>query len=197
MGRREKRSSGMKQRKTAVVYATRNGSTKRYAEWIARDCSADLIALEEADIDQLALYGTLVYGGCVYSGAIQGISFIKNNRDLLQNVRLVVFTVGLTQPGDEAAFAQVLDRNFTEEERRDIQFFHFPGALDHKKMSLQQRGIMWILKKSIQKKPKEARSQMEGYILESYGGKVDFTNAAYVKPLVRFVRSGSEIGEKT
>ena len=112
----------MEQRKTAVVYATRNGSTKRYAEWIARDCGADLIPLEEAVVDRLTLYETLVYGGCVYSGAIQGISFIKNNRDLLERVRLVVFTVGLTQPGDEAAFAQVLDRNFTEEERRGIRF---------------------------------------------------------------------------
>ena len=182
----------MEQRRTAVVYATRNGSTKRYAEWIARDCGAYLIPVEEAVIDRLALYETLVYGGCVYSGAIQGISFIKNNRDLLERVRLVVFTVGLTQPGDEAAFAQVLDRNFTEEERRGIRFFHFPGALDYKKMNFLQRGMMRLLKKSIQKKPPEDRSQIEGYILESYGGKVDFTNAAYIKPLVKYVRSGRE-----
>ena len=175
----------MEQRKTAVVYASRNGSTKQYAEWIARDCGADLIPLEEAVIDRLALYDTLIYGGCVYSGIIQGISFVKNNRDLLKRMRLVVFTVGLTQPGDEAAFAQVLDRNFTEEERRDIRFFHFPGALDYKKMSFLQRGMMRLLKKSIQKKPPEGRSQIEGYILESYGGKVDFTNPAYVKPLVK------------
>lgn len=182
----------MGQRKIAVVYVSRNGSTKRYAEWIARDCGADLIPLEEAVIDRMALYETLVYGGCVYSGVIQGISFIKNNRDLLERVRLVVFTVGLTQPGDETAFAQVLDRNFTEEERRGIRFFHFPGALDYKKMNFLQSGMMRLLKKSIQKKLPEDRSQIEGYILESYGGKVDFTNAAYVKSLVKYVRSGRE-----
>ena len=39
---------------------------------------------------------------------------------------------------DDAAFAQVLDRNFTEEERRGIRFFHFPGALDYKKMNFLQ-----------------------------------------------------------
>lgn len=182
----------MEYRKTAVVYVSRNGSTKRYAEWIARSCGADLIPLEEAVIDKLTLYETLVYGGCVYSGVIQGISFIKNNRALLDRVRLVVFTVGLTQPGDEAAFAQVLDRNFTEEERRGIQFFHFPGALDYKKMSFLQRGMMRLLKKAIQKKSPEDRSQIEGYILDSYGGKVDFTNAAYVKPLVKYVCSDRE-----
>lgn len=187
----------MEQRKTAVVYATRNGSTKRYAEWIARSCGADLIPLEEAVIDRLALYQTLVYGGCVYSGAIQGISFIKNNRDLLKHVHLVVFTVGLTQPGDEAAFAQVLERNFTEEERKGIRFFHFPGALDYQKMGFLQKGMMRILKKSIQKKPSEARSRIETDILKSYGGRVDFSNAAYVKPLVEYVCSGQVSEEST
>lgn len=180
----------MEHKKIAVVYTSRCGSTKRYAEWIAKECGAKLVPFEEADLDQLVKCDTVIYGGCVYSGVIQGIQFIKNNRDLLEHVQLVVYAVGLTMPGDEAAFAQVLDRNFTPEEREGITFFHFPGALDYKKLSFFQKTFMRILKKSIQKKPAEARSKMEGYILESYGGKVDFTNAAYVKPLVQFVRKG-------
>lgn len=187
----------MSQKKIAVVYATKNGSTKRYAEWIAKDCGARLIALEHADIDELATYDTLIYGGYVYMGNIQGIAFIKNNRDLLEKVQLVVYTVGLTQPGDEVAFMEVLDRNFTAEERKGIRFFHFPGALDYKKMGFMQKNMMRILKKSIQKKPAEARSQMEAYILESFGGRIDFTNYAYIKELVKFVRSDQRRGEET
>lgn len=186
----------MKEKKTAVVYATKNGSTKRYAEWIARDCGAKLIALEEAVIDELTEYDTLVYGGAVYAGNIMGISFIKDNRDLLKNVRLVVYAVGLTQPGDEVAFAQVIDRNFTEEERKGIRFFHFPGELDYKKMNFAQKSIMRVLKRSIQKKPENARSQMEAHILDTYGGRVDFTNYAYVKELVKFVGSDCKAGEE-
>ena len=173
----------MTQKKIAVVYFSKNGSTQRYAQWIARSCKADLFSYTEADIDQLAQYDTVVYGGCVYSGAIQGIRFIKDNRDLLTGVRLAVFAVGLTQPGDDAAFEEVLNRNFTPEEREGITFFHFPGAIDYKKLSFIQRGMMRMLKKAIQKRPAGNRSQMEQYILDSYGGRVDFTNFAYVKPL--------------
>ena len=43
--------------------------------------------------------------------------------------------------------------------------------------------MMRMLKKAIQKRPAGNRSQMEQYILDSYGGRVDFTNFAYVKPL--------------
>ena len=176
--------------KTVVVYATKYGSTKRYAEWIAKDCRATLVANEEADIDELAKYDTVILGGGVYAGNMMGITLIKNNRELLKHCRLVMFAVGLTQPGDETAFAQLLDRNFTQEERQGIRFFHFPGALDYKKMNFVQKSMMRILKKSIQKKPKEARSQIEGYILESYGGKVDFVHYNYIKDLVQYVVSG-------
>ena len=176
--------------KIAVVYFSKNGSTQRYAEWIARSCKADLFPYAEADIDRLAEYDTVIYGGCVYSGVIQGIRFIKDNRDLLANTRLAVFAVGLTQPGDDAAFEEVLNRNFTPEERTGLTFFHFPGALDYKKLSFFQRGMMRMLKKSIQKRPAESRSQMEQYILDSYGGRVDFTSFTYVKPLVDWACKG-------
>lgn len=185
----------MREKKTAVVYVTKNGSTKRYAEWVARSCNADLFVLDEAVIDDLAGYDTLIYGAPVYAGNIAGIPFIKGNRDLLKNVQLVVFAVGLTQPGDDAAFEEVIKRNFTGEEQEGIRFFHFPGALDHKKMNFMQKGMMRVLKRAIMKKPKETRTQMEEYILESFGGKVDFTNFAYIKPLVDYVRYDSE-GEK-
>lgn len=179
-----------KGKKTVVVYTSRNGSTKRYAEWISKECSAELVPLDCADIDEVCQYETVVFGGCVYNGIIQGISFLKNNREILKCCRLFVFSVGLTQPGDEAAYAQVLERNFESGETKGIRFYHFLGTLDFKKMSLMQRMMMRVLKKSIQKKPKAARSQMEEYILEFYGGKIDFVNFTYIKPLVRDVLAG-------
>lgn len=186
------RGRGAVKKTTAIVYSSRKGSTRRYAEWLAKDCGADLFPLAEAVVDQLAEYRTVVYGGCVYNGLIDGISFIKKNRDVLRDCRLFVFTVGLTQPGDEAAFQQVLDRNFEPQELEGLRFHHFLGALDFKKMSLMQRLMMRILKKSIQQKPKEARSELENYVLKAYGGQVDFTNRAYIRPLVEEICSPPE-----
>ena len=130
----------------------------------------------------------VVYGGCVYNGVIQGISFIKDNRQMLRDSHLFVFAVGLTSNGDNAAFEQVLARNFKQEEREGIQFYHFMGALDHKKLSILQKPMMYILKKNIQSKRPEARNQVEQYLLDSYGGKIDFTNRAYVEPMVRTIQ---------
>lgn len=170
--------------KNAVVYLTKNGSTEKYATWIAEDCHAERIPYKEANADRLSTYDTVVYGGCVYGGMIEGISLIKNIRDAFRHTRLIVFTVGLTQPGDEKAHEQILARNFSGEERQRIRFYHFPGALDFVKMSLPQRLMMRILRKSILNKPKERRTQIEEYILQAYGGKIDFTDHRYVKDIV-------------
>lgn len=179
----------MENGKTAVVYCGQYGSTQRYAEWIARRCGAVLIPFEQASIDDLKSFGTVIYGGAVYAGKIMGIPFIKSNLDFFRKIRLVVYTVGLTQPGDEEAFAQVLDRNFTPEERAGIRFFHFPGALDYSRMNGVQRLMMRVLKKSIEKKGKEQRSRFEESIVQSFGGKVDFTDPSYIDPLVNYITS--------
>ena len=181
--------------KTAVVYCGRYGSTRRYAEWIAKRCGAVLIPLEQVTIDDLKIFKTVIYGGAVYTGKIMGIAFIKANLDFFRKIRLVVYTVGLTQPGDELAFAQVLDRNFTPEEHEGIRFFHFPGALDYSKMNGVERIMMRMLKRSIEKKRKELRSRFEESIVQSFGGKVDFTNESYIDPLVKYICS--ECGERT
>lgn len=171
-----------------MIYSGKHGTTQRYAQWIAQACDADLIPVEQAIVDDLVVYEKIVYGGAVYAGRIMGIQLIKQNRDLLKNADLAVYTVGLTQPGDEAAFEEVLVRNFTAEERRGIRFFHFPGALDYETMNGVERIMMRLLKKSIEKKRVGQRSQFEQYILESFGGKIDFTVHAYISPLVDWVK---------
>jgi menaquinone-dependent protoporphyrinogen IX oxidase len=178
------------EKKAIVVYATQFGSTQRYAEWIAKDCGAKLVPVENTTIDEMAEYETVIFGAPVYAGRIWYISLIKDNRELLANSRVVVFTTGLTEPGDDVAFQEVLKRNFTDEEQKGIHFFHFPGALDFKKMNFMQKNIMRVLKRAIKKKAAEKRSKMESYILEYYGGLLDFTNYAYIKPLVKYVQNG-------
>jgi menaquinone-dependent protoporphyrinogen IX oxidase len=169
--------------KAIVVYESRYGSTKRYAEWVAENCRADLIVLEKADIDAVARYETVIFGSCVYAGAIRGISFLKNNREELAGARLFVFTVGLTQPGDQAAQDQMLSRNFTREERAGIRFFSFPGALDYRNYHMKERFFLYLLRKRIGEKKEAERSEMERYLFDFHSGKLDFCNRRYIAEL--------------
>jgi hypothetical protein len=88
----------MENGKTAVLYYSKYGSTRQYAEWIAEELGADLI---DAKARRLKLrdirdYDTIIYGGGIYSGGIKGVELItKNWSKGLSEKRVIVFAVGI------------------------------------------------------------------------------------------------------
>jgi len=67
--------------KTVVIYKSKYGSAKRYAEWIAEETKGDLFDGSEIKAEDMLKYDTIVYGGSLYAVGILGISLIKKNFD--------------------------------------------------------------------------------------------------------------------
>lgn len=103
---------------------------------------------------------------------------------------MILFTVGLTMPGDEAAFHSVLERNLSPAELEGIRAYHFLGAVQFKKLNGKER-MMWLLKSAISKK--QVRSQVESDILECYNGELDYANEAYVDDLVKEISGDARL----
>ena len=55
--------------KIAVIYKSKYGSTKQYAEWIAQALDAPLFEASSVNPAQLAEYDVVVYGGGLYAGS--------------------------------------------------------------------------------------------------------------------------------
>ena len=95
-------------KKAIVIYTSKRGSTKQYAEWIAEDLGCEAVALSDVDFRQTDLYDydCIVYGGWIRgSGIVDFNKFAKHlDADLMK--RLIVFGVGFA---DETAdnYAQV------------------------------------------------------------------------------------------
>ena len=69
--------------KTAVIFTSQTGFTRKYAEWIAQALQADLFELPEARKTDLSVYDGLIYGGWVSAGSVQGLSRF---REILKKV---------------------------------------------------------------------------------------------------------------
>lgn len=91
--------------KTIVVYNSKRGSTKQYAEWIAEDIrefsECDLISLADANGCNFYDYDLVIYGGWIRgSGIVDFDKFSKMwEEDLLD--RMMVFGVGVALPTPE------------------------------------------------------------------------------------------------
>lgn len=51
-----------------VTYASKYGTTKRYAQWIAEDLACDLRDSREVNAELLKSYDILIHGGGLYAG---------------------------------------------------------------------------------------------------------------------------------
>ena len=88
---------------TAIIYASSHGTSEKVAKQIQNGLGTDstsLINLEETKALDLSLFDTLIIGGSVHAGQMQGRvrSFCKKNMvDLLQK-RVGLFMVGMNEP---------------------------------------------------------------------------------------------------
>ncbi|MGH4118018.1 flavodoxin domain-containing protein [Clostridium sp.] len=64
-----------------MVYKSKTGFVRNYAEWITEELSADIFEVSKVDINMLTKYDTVVYGGSLHAVGINGVNFITKNID--------------------------------------------------------------------------------------------------------------------
>jgi menaquinone-dependent protoporphyrinogen IX oxidase len=174
---------------TVVVYKSKYGHTEKYAEWIANELDADLFNYKEIKIEKLVAYDTIIFGGGLYASGFNGISLLTRNFGALKDENLVIFTVGLASTDDKEIFRPIIEKNFTEEMRKKMQFFHLRGGIDYKNLSLLHKMMMAMLKRVVAKKKPEDLSEDDKMMLATYGDKVDLSDIKTIEPLVSYVKN--------
>ena len=109
--------------KSIVIYKSKTGFTKKYAQWIAEDLSADILDVSKVTMSILTSYDTIIYGGSLYAGGIIGVKLIKENINKLKDKKVLVFATGAS-PAREDVINEVRNKNFTQEEQKYIKFFY-------------------------------------------------------------------------
>jgi menaquinone-dependent protoporphyrinogen IX oxidase len=169
-------------KKIGVIYKSIYGTTKRYAEWIAEDLGASLYEASNVKSIRLMDFDVVVYGGGLYAGSILGLKLVTKN----PCNALVIFTVGLAAP-EATDYSEVLSKNFTTKQLEKIKIFHLRGGMDYGKLSIVHKTMMAFKKKALEKKPMAERTSGNTQLLETYGGKVDFTDRNTIKPLIDYI----------
>lgn len=171
-----------------VIYKSKYGATKQYAEWIAKEVGCDLLDGSKLDLNTILPYHTIIYGGGLYASGINGISLITKNFKKLNEKNLIVFTVGLADPNNKEQFQPILHKNFKDDMLEKISVFHFRGSIDYKKLGIIHQSMMSMLKTFTRRKGENLTDE-DRQMLETYGKKVDFTDILSIKPVITFIKS--------
>ncbi|WP_271812835.1 flavodoxin domain-containing protein [Clostridium beijerinckii] len=174
--------------KAVVIYKSKTGFTKKYAEWIAEELSADIFNASKMNINTLNKYDTIIYGGSLYAVGIIGVGLIKKNINKLKDKRLVVFATGAS-PLRDNVINEVINKNFTVDEQKYIKFFYLRGGFNYNKLSSFDKFLMTLLKWKIKNKKKEDLSADEKGMLAIYDKPVDFTDKKNIEKIITYVNS--------
>ncbi len=171
-----------------VIYKSKYGSTKAYAEWIAEELGCEAKDAKGIKADDLLKYDTIIYGGGLYAEVIAGVSLITKNIEKLKDKKLIVFTTGITPLHVREYYdGEVLDKNFKPEIRQFIKVFNFMGKMILSELSVPHRSALKMLKKIMS--AKENPTELEKMLIELCDADGDFTDRAQIVELVEYVKN--------
>lgn len=181
----------MREMKGIVIYKSKYGSTKKYAEWIAEELSFDIAEAGRVKASMLEEYDTVIYGGGLYAEIIAGVTLITRNFEKLRDKRIAVYTTGIT-PLDcrEYYDEMVIGKNFKGEAKEKIKVFNFMGKMVLSELTPVHRGALKTLKKIMSSKSNP--TEMEKLLIKLCDADGDFTERETIKELTEWVRKNEK-----
>lgn len=170
---------------TVVLYQSKYGATKKYAEWLADDLGCEILETKSARLADIEKYDVIILGGGIYASGIAGLSFIKKNYSKLKDKKIAVFAVGASSYDEEAMLA-VKERNF-KDEIADVPCFYCRGAWNESIMSTKDKMLCSLLKKAVGKKDPATYQSWEKALMEAIGSTADWTDRKFLEPIIEFV----------
>jgi len=170
--------------KSVVIYKSKSGYTRKYAEWLAEALQADLFEADNFKEEQFGSYDNVIYGGGLYAVGINGIKLIKDNLPSLKGKEVIVFASGLSIASEDV-IKQIKDKNFSAEELGAISFFYIRGGFDTAKLKTIDGLAMKLMRRILKRKNPATMSEDDKSMLDAFEHPVDFTDIKNIEPILK------------
>ena len=171
--------------KTAVIYTSQTGFTKKYAEWIAEKSKAEIFELKQVqkkDAAFFADYDAIIYAGWFMAGKVVKAEWFLDKANELKEKKLAVVAVGAS-PNESREVPVAMNKLLTIEQSKYIKAFYCQGGLNYEKMKLPSKLALKMFVGAL-KKSKDAKQREQGEFLDhSY----DISDIKFIEPVIAFL----------
>jgi len=176
-----------------VLYFTKYGSTKQYAQWIAEELNGDVLDIKAARPSRLRDYDVILLGSALYARSIKGLDLLVANYEKIKDKKLVVFTCGMADyskkencDGIYKWLEEAIPKNILE----SIKVFYLRGGIDYRKLSFKHKVMMGMVRKMVLKKGADNMNEENKEFLETDGKTVDFMERDSIIGIVEYCKNG-------
>lgn len=169
--------------KTVVIYKTKYGATKRYADWIGEELNCPVISADDFNKKDFDLYDNIIYGGGVHAGGLKGFDLIKKNIRRLEGKKIVAFAVGLNLMDKEARM-QLREINFDKPAVKTMTCYYCPGAFNPDNVTGIDKMIIGMMVSMIESKPYTDITENDKKLLDAVKNGADMVERKFIEPIV-------------
>lgn len=170
--------------KILVIYHSKTGFTRRYAQWLQEDISCDIVPYDRRNTVELSRYDAVVYGAGCHAGSIRKLGWFLDKLPELSGKRLAVFFTGAT-PAGAPLVEEAIKKNFTPEQLEKMGVFYLWSGLNYEDMGPLDKFMMTMLKRMLHAKADATQEEKE--MAKVISSSFDKTDRAYLRPLEEYL----------
>jgi len=126
---------------TLIIYRSKHGAAKQYAEWIAADLADSAIfSVDDYDFKDIDKYDSVVLTSGTYLGEIGIRSYLIKNWSKFQHKRLYLLAVGIVFGNDGEIGYKMIPKHI----RENIGYSKVPGKIEAHQLNPWEKFIIWI-----------------------------------------------------
>ncbi|MFC1899467.1 flavodoxin family protein [Chloroflexota bacterium] len=120
--------------KTAIIYRSFFGTTKRYAELLHKEIESDIYRYNQKDKKSIFEYGLVILCTGTYAGWISLSGYLQKYWNVLKDREIVLLVIGAA-PEDVPWSVRSYEK-IPGQIRGEIKYYKLPSKIDIKKASL-------------------------------------------------------------
>lgn len=172
--------------KTAVIYTSQTGFTRRYAQWIAEAAGADCFELKQARRRDFLNYDAIVFGGWICAATVRHLDWFVQQLPGWSGKRLIAFAVG-GSPAGSPDIPGFMEKTFGTEALRPVSAFYCPGGLSYENMRAPSRAMMKLFVKSVAARKDKAPHEEEAARMMAHS--YDLSDRKYIAPILALLEA--------
>ena len=173
-----------------IIYGSKYGTAKQYAEELSKRTNIE--AKTYQDIKDINKYKVIIYIGALYAGGVLGMSKTFKNLSEIKNKKIVIATVGLSDPTDIENINNIknsMKKQLSNEIYNSAYIYHLRGGIDYSKLNFTHKTMMKLLYKKAKKLPEEKKTAEVNAMIDTYNKKVNFVDFSNLDNIINKIQN--------
>ena len=169
----------------ALVYMSKYGHTKQYADWIKDDLGIHVVPITSFNAAQMLSYKLVIFASGVYSDKIQIMDFIKKNGSAINSSRMMIAAVTWYTNGSEEAKKKLIDVNYPDNFKNIVPMVVLNSGIDKKAISVMEKAQLTAASLAISKHEDRSNDDINALaIIKGYSDQTSKDNIKYLKEAI-------------